>query len=128
MNINFEECGYESTFILHNASFTIWTLYANCVLFALWLLLKIVAKCKKIARLITKLADYLFWNGPIRLFMEVFFEVAFASALNLYVVEWDTPFFATKYSNIFALVIFITFSLVCIFLIIFYAMNLGRIN
>jgi hypothetical protein len=60
--------------------------------------------------------------------MEVFFEIAFASSLNLYVVDWDTPFTATNYSNTFSVILFITCAVVCLFLIIFYAKNLKRIN
>jgi hypothetical protein len=92
-NSNFKDCGYESTYLLPNSSFTIWILYANCALVLVWLLFKIIARCtNKFAWFIKRLSAYLFWNGPIRLFMEVFFEITFTSSLNLYVIDWDTPF------------------------------------
>ena len=60
--------------------------------------------------------------------MELYFEVAFASSLNLYVVDWDTPYPAVQYSNILALILFVTCAAVTLFLIIFYAINLNRLN
>ena len=101
-SINFEECGYASTYLISNSSITVWTLYANGILFLVWFLCKmIITWCtNRIACLVNKLSTYLFWNGLIRLFMEIFFEVAFASALNLYTVDWDSPFPSVKYSNL----------------------------
>ena len=60
--------------------------------------------------------------------MEVFLEVALAVSLNLYIVDWNTSYPAIKYSNILSVIIFITLILICIFLIIFYAKNLDRLN
>jgi hypothetical protein len=60
--------------------------------------------------------------------MEVFLELALAVSLNLYIVDWNTSYPAIKYSNILSVIIFITLILICIFLIIFYAKNLDRLN
>jgi len=57
--------------------------------------------------------------------MEVFFEVAFASSLNLYIIDWDTSFPSEQYSNILSLAFFITAVVVTLYLIYFYIKNLG---
>ena len=53
----------------------------------------------------------MFWNGYIRLFMEVFQELALHSALNIHTLQWDSPFEAVKYSNYLSIIFL---SLVCI--------------
>ena len=60
--------------------------------------------------------------------MEVFFEIALASSLNLYLADWNTPFPSVKYSNILATAFFIACIVLTLFLIIFYCKNLSRIG
>jgi len=128
-NINFDQCGYGAKLLLLNISMVVWMLTVNIafmlILGLTWLINRRTGKlvsCKG------KLSGYFFWNGLIRLFMEIFFEVAFASSLNLYIVDWDTPFAAVKFSNILSLLFFITSIVISLLLIVFYAKNLGRVD
>ena len=45
------------------------------------------------------LSGYLFWNGLIRLFMEVYLGMALAAVLNTKVADWQSPFKWVKVSN-----------------------------
>ena len=128
-NINFKECGYESTLLLKNSSLIIWTLTVNAALFLLFCITRMLSRfSSRLTCCIKKLSVYFFWNGLIRLFMEVFFEIAFASSLNLYTADWNTSYFAVKYSNILSSIFCIGSALITIFLIIFYSKNLSRIE
>jgi hypothetical protein len=72
-NLNFEQCGYESKYLIHNASLVIWTCNVNITMFLLLCIFKLIARCtNKLASITQKLTDYLLFNGLIRLFMEVF--------------------------------------------------------
>ena len=60
-------------------------------LIALYLLIVIIHYalfCVKSLRL--KLASLLFWNGLIRVFMEVYHEAALLSVLNVHTVDWTS--------------------------------------
>ena len=76
-----------------------WTIYTYLILAILCLLSFCIKK-----KWFYKLSPYLFWNGFIRLFMEVFQEIALHSILNLLAIDWDSPFEAVKYSNVLALI------------------------
>ena len=47
---------------------------------------------------------YFFWNGPIRLFMETFFEMVLALVLNMDSIDWSTPFYGVRYSTALTLI------------------------
>ena len=92
-------------------------------------ILKLISKLtRKIDCLIRRLSNYFLWNGLIRLYMEVFFEIALASSLNLYFVDWNTHFPSVKYSNILSTAFFIACIMVTLYLIIFYCKNLSRVG
>lgn len=46
----------------------------------------------------------LIWNGSIRLFMEIYLDLALSAFLNVYTADWDSSSHAVDYSNIIAII------------------------
>ena len=87
-SINFSNYGYDSRLFLGNMGLSLWIIYLNIFLSIICLLAFVCWKW-----LFRKLQPHLFWNGLIRLFIEVFQEVALIGALNLHTAEeWSSPF------------------------------------
>ena len=51
------------------------------------------------------MAKYLYFNGTIRFYMEVFFEFCLLSSINLHAVDWETPFASVESSNLLSIVL-----------------------
>ena len=89
-------------------------LTAYCVLFIVyWLTICCSKSLKK------RLAMHLFWNGPIRLFMEVYLETALLSVLNLKNLTWSTDSALVISSNVLAIILMVFILTVPVFLISF---------
>ena len=104
-NEGFELCKYNSTLLVSNISMVVWMfalhlscsfLYACCYFLA----------CNKYKPALTKskCANYLFWNGFIRLFIETFFELALSAFVNIQTADWETSYRGVKYSNVLTLI------------------------
>ena len=94
-NLNFETAGIESELFLENIGFILWILMAHLLLALIHLVLYLIMKrqsCKCIHKVYEKLGNYLYWNGLLRLLMEIYFELTLLSILNLHKVDWDTKF------------------------------------
>ena len=88
---NFEECGYESTWILANSSVILWMYSLNAVVLVLFLLVLVVnSKTGKFGSLRSKLMGYFVFNGPLRLFMETFLDLYMTSLLNVVTKDGST--------------------------------------
>ena len=85
--MHFEEYGYSTRFLVGNMGTAMWIIYAYLFLGLTCLLASCIWKW-----LYYKLSAFLLWNGFIRLFMEVFQELALHSALNLHTIDWGSPF------------------------------------
>ena len=85
--------------------------------FALLVVLYICFYCLKALR--RRLATLLFWNGLIRLFMEVYLEAVLLSVHNLKSIVWyDSSLHIA--SNILAIIFVLVFCLLPLFLIYFF--------
>ena len=71
---NFESVGIETTFFLENIGFAIWMANFNIVLILFHAAIyKVNCKSRCCQKFKEKLSFYLYWNGLIRLYMELFF-------------------------------------------------------
>ena len=90
-SVNFEMAGTESIFLLANIGFAMYIIYYH-------ILIALIHAClhKKrntgtcMSRLHKRIGNYLYWVGFNRLFMELFFDLALLSILNLHTVDWST--------------------------------------
>ena len=62
----------------------------------------------------------MFWNGQIRLFMELFIELGLLACLNMANADWETPFPSVMYSNNLALDFLIVTCLLPVVFLLFY--------
>ena len=92
-NINFEACGIESKLIIKNigSTFVIIMIYA--------LVATMTTVFYKNERIWNFFGPIIFWNGLIRLFMELYQDLALMSFLNLKSAEWDSVYPSVRYSN-----------------------------
>ena len=74
-------------------------------------------------KLHTKLKVYLYWNGLLRFYMEVFFEVALFATLNLHTADWDTKFADVTASNVSSVIMLSLMAPVPPLLCVFYCRN-----
>ena len=112
-NLNFQQSGYESNFILKNIGLILWMIFGY---FLLHLSFIMMFKCKKIR---SKIGKYLYWNGSIRFFFEAFYEVTLLSILNIYKNEWGNDFKSILYSNLIS-IFFLLFILTLPFIFLVY--------
>ena len=74
-SINFEECGIDSTFFLIIMGFPLYIMLIQLSLIILYFILVLanrLLKFKCLNKVLNYLKSYLFWNGSIRLYMELF--------------------------------------------------------
>lgn len=99
-SLNFNTAGIESTMFFANIGLIFYMIVFNVFLIVLHIFFftaKNSCNCAQKGR--KKVGDYLYFNGSIRFFMEVYFDVALLSALNLETVDWNTLFPSEKISN-----------------------------
>ena len=56
--------------------------------------------CSKVKKATDKLGGYLFWNGTIRLFIELYMEVTLLTLFNLKALKWEAGFKAVIFNNL----------------------------
>ena len=91
---------------------------ALSVLYLFLYLVNLLLKSKLLGKSLNYLGKYLFWNGFIRLYMEIYFGMALASMLNMYTIDWQSQFQWVKVSNYSALAGLILIVLLPIFLFV----------
>ena len=69
------------------------------VIYFLLYLVSLKMKCKCMVKVVKFVRYYLFWNGLIRMYMEIYFGMALASVLNMHTVDWESPFEWVQVSN-----------------------------
>ena len=62
----------------------------------------------------------LFWNGFIRLFLEMFADMALTAALNVHTANWSHPSTKVQYSNILAVIFLVILGTVPLVLLCFF--------
>jgi hypothetical protein len=75
-----------------------------------------------------KLRDYFFFNGFIRILMETAFELYLAAVLNMHTADWDTPFYAVRYSNALSLISLIVLGVIPPLLTTVYLKNFSKLK
>ena len=65
---------------------------ALLILYLLLYLVNLLLKLMCLGKAVNKLATFLFWNGLLRLFIEVYAGMALATVLNMQAVDWQTAF------------------------------------
>ena len=117
-SINFSTGGYESRLFIGNIGLPIWLIYFNIILTILYLLFCYC--CKRYPGLAAKLKQHIHFNGQIRFFIELYFDVTLFSALNLKTIDWGSPLPWVIYSKILG-VIFMALNLALpLTLLVFY--------
>lgn len=71
----------------------------------------------------TKLEEYFFYNGIMRFYLETFFDLILAAALNIYTADWDTTNASEKFSNGLSLTVLILSALVMLICAIYFSYN-----
>ena len=99
-SLNFETAGIESKLFLQNIGLTLYLVLFN-ILYGLLhgILVPFKSKSKFLEKTVKKMDSYLYFNGTIRFYMEVFFDIILVASLNLQTADWETPFIAEKASN-----------------------------
>lgn len=124
-SMSFKLTGFGDNFFVNNASSIFW-LYALNVLLFLFLYLPILATNKKTGRcasLRTKLEGYFFWNGILRFYIETFFDLVLAAALNVYTADWDSGNSSEKFSNYMSAIVLILSAVIFLICLIYFSYN-----
>ena len=100
-SLNFSNCGIESEFFLLIMGLQLYIMLSHFALLVLYIFLglcNLKLKWTCIAKFVTYLGRYLFWNGFIRLYMELYQGLCVASVLNTYTANDDlnSPFYWIK--------------------------------
>ena len=99
-SLNFETAGLESKLFLKNIGFILYLVLFNILYMLLHLIFwPLRDTCNFFKNLVAKMERYLYFNGTIRFYMEVFFDILLVGSLNIHTAEWDTLFLAEKVSN-----------------------------
>ena len=129
-NLGFEQCGYESLLFLLNSSVLIWVIFTHLAILVLvygpvWLIHR---NWGKLARAKHKLEAYFFWNGLIRFFMEISFELILTAMLNVHTADWQTPIHSVKFSTALSVISLALVAIVFPFLTVLYYRNMGILS
>ena len=99
-NINFAANKIESTLFISNIGFSKLVIMAFILVAIIGLLFYMVK------RVWNWLRPIIYWNGLIRLFLELYQDLALLSFLNLYTAEWDSVYDSVRYSNNLSAIVF----------------------
>ena len=112
--------------------FPLYILLGHASLLVLYLLLylaNLLLKLRCLGKIVNFLASYLFWNGLIRLYMEIYLGMALAAVLNMHTVNWQSPFKWVAISNFSGLIALILLTALPILLFIpFYCRRRAQWN
>lgn len=93
LNINFESAGIESKLFTSNIGSAMFITIA----YATGAILSLVFYKNK--RVWIKIRKVIYWNGILRLFLELYQDLALQSYLNIMTAEWDSVYPSVQYSN-----------------------------
>ena len=88
---SFETCDLETNLFLSNIGFMLVIILLHVLFVILHASIHYFRNSGKlINKVYNKLGPYLYWNGLLRLYMEMFFEIELLSTLNLHMANWNT--------------------------------------
>ena len=97
---SFAAAGYGSRLLLENIGLTIYLVVLNMMLGVLHFLLLPCAKlCTFGSKVVKKMESYLYFNGTLRFYTEIFFDIVVVASINLEAADWETPFWSEEMSN-----------------------------
>ena len=97
LSLNFQECGIESRYFLIIMGLQLYIMLGHFALLILYSILALAnhyLKLQCLGKVVNCLKNYLFWNGFLRLYMELYQSLCLASVLNTYTAEedWNSAF------------------------------------
>ena len=100
-SLNFSECGIESKLFLLILGFPLYVMLGHFAFVVIYIFLRLcnfILQSPCIAKTVNYSRRYLFWNGFIRLYMELYQGLCVATILNTYTAEedWNSPFYWIK--------------------------------
>ena len=127
-NLNFLQCGYDTHFYLQTLGFPLYIMLGHFTLLILFILLTMcntILRSPRISIVTNKLKKYLFWNGFIRLYMELYSGLALSSVLSIYsnINDYDSPFRWVRVSFYASVASLVLLALLPIFFVIFYCIR-----
>ena len=126
---NFEQCDYETEWLLGNSSFIVWTYVLNIAGFLMFLLLSLLSyKTRRCASLVSKMRGYFVFNCPLRLFMETFLDLYLSSSLNVLTADNQTENSYVLASNYLSYGVFGIFSILVLALPVLYWLKFSEIG
>ena len=95
------------------------------ILFILLTMCNTILRSPRISIVTNKLKKYLFWNGFIRLYMELYSGLALSSVLSIYsnINDYDSPFRWVRVSFYASVASLVLLALLPIFFVIFYCIR-----
>ena len=91
-SLNFEECGIDSLFFLPLMGLPLYIMLVHIALSIVYLVLALInhfLRLRCLDKILMKMKSYLFWNGFLRLYMEIYQGLCVATVLNTYTAEDD---------------------------------------
>lgn len=129
LSLNLQDQGIESLLIIPNLGTLFYLLLAYLALIIVQLLLYNVGKkVPKIGQISSKIGIFLYWNGLIRFFMEVYLDYSVSALLNLQAIYWEDELSAVSFCNVLSIIFVILMALIPIYFIAFYAWSLQKWN
>lgn len=111
----------ETHYMLLELKLLSYLFFFNLALVILQPILLLLSKVwSRAATLEQKLRRYLYWNGLIRFFIEVYLDFTLLAFINLRDFEWDSSFSSVTFCNLLAVNVVIAISVLPIALISFF--------
>ena len=90
MSLNFQNAGFETYMVIPNLGNLFYIMLVHIALVIPHCILFLVAKMvSKANRLKSKVANYVYWNGSIRFFMEGYFDFVMFALINFKMINWE---------------------------------------
>ena len=125
LSLSLQEQGIDTTLMVPGLGNIFYMLLGYCALATLHLLLSLVAKkIPKVDQASSKISKFLYWNGLIRLYMEIYLDLAICALLNLKTMYWEEKLSAVSFSNVLAIISVACLGIIPIFLIVFFRWKL----
>ena len=121
LSLSLQEQGIDSTLMILGLGTLFYVLLAYFVLVILQLILHCLAKkLPKVNKTSSKISKFLYWNGIIRLFIEVYLDFGVCAFLQIKTMYWDDNLRAVSFGNILAIITVACLGILPIFAIIFF--------
>ena len=93
LSINFETAGFEAKLFFQNVGLNFYLVLLTVFIGLLHvILLPLRRKSECMLKITNRMQNYLYFSGTIRFFAEIFFDICLQASLNLYAIDWATPF------------------------------------